>query len=170
MQWKQSSLYPDYDVSEYGDVRRNKPDKLGRVLANHLKSRIDRGYKKYRLYRDGSNQQIKASQLVLDAFVGPKPFCGAEACHNDGDKSNNHISNLRWDTHRGNHADTLTHGTRSRGERHGRSKLTEQQVVISRDLAAAGSSHEDLASRFNVTRRTIGMAVSGRTWSHVVGV
>lgn len=164
MQWKQSPLFPDYDVSEFGDVRRNKPDRLGRFSSGNLKSRVDRGYRKYRLYRDGKQYHVKASQLVLDAFDKPKPFEGAEACHNDGDKSNNHYPNLRWDTHKGNHADTLVHGTRSRGERHGHAKLTVEQVKEMRTLS--GLTKTEIASRFNVSRGAVRGVLSGKNWSH----
>jgi hypothetical protein len=39
--------------------------------------------------------------MVLEAFVGPSPE-GMEACHRDDVPANNHLSNLRWDTHRAN--------------------------------------------------------------------
>lgn len=167
MQWKSSNLFPDYEVSECGDLRRSKPDSLGRILATTLKFRIDRGYKKYRAYRDGKSFHVKASQLVADAFICPKPFDGAEVCHDDGNKANDHFSNLRWDTHKGNHADTLVHGTRSRGERHGQAKLTECQVVEIRRLSLVGISQETIAAQFDVSRRTVSDAASGKTWAHV---
>ncbi|MGH7472727.1 MAG: NUMOD4 motif-containing HNH endonuclease [Candidatus Methylomirabilales bacterium] len=48
--------------------------------------------------------------LVLEAFIGPRPD-SMEGCHNDGDVENNKIENLRWDSRRENHLDTLRHGT-----------------------------------------------------------
>ncbi len=48
--------------------------------------------------------------LVLTAFAGPRPK-GMIACHIDGDPTNNHASNLRWDTHRSNHQDRIRHST-----------------------------------------------------------
>jgi HNH endonuclease len=49
--------------------------------------------------------------LVLQAFVGPCP-AGMEACHYDGDKANNKLGNLRWDTKRANELDAIRHRTR----------------------------------------------------------
>jgi hypothetical protein len=164
MQWKQSLLFPHYSISEFGDVCRIVPDRLGRLPVNNMVSRLDRGYRKYRLYRDGKSYHVKASQLVLDAFDKPKPFEGAEACHNDGDKSNNHYSNLRWDTHKGNHADTLIHGTRSRGERHGHAKLTVEQVKEIRTLSAMTKT--EIAARFNVSRGAVRGILTGKNWAH----
>lgn len=49
--------------------------------------------------------------LVLAAFHGPKPK-GLQACHNDGDKLNNHFSNLRYDTCQANIDDRERHRIR----------------------------------------------------------
>lgn len=48
-------------------------------------------------------------RLVLLTFVGPCPE-GMEGCHNDGDKLNNRLSNLRWDTRSSNAKDRTAHG------------------------------------------------------------
>ena len=49
-------------------------------------------------------------RLVLGAFAGPPPE-GMEGCHEDNDKTNNRLDNLRWDTRPGNHSDKARHGT-----------------------------------------------------------
>jgi hypothetical protein len=48
--------------------------------------------------------------LVLLAFVGPPPE-GCECCHEDGDRANNRLTNLRWDTRQANILDEVAHGT-----------------------------------------------------------
>jgi hypothetical protein len=50
---------------------------------------------------------------------GPAPFEGAEVCHNDGVSSNDHHSNLRWDSHASNMLDASKH----RVERKARSRF-----------------------------------------------
>lgn len=47
--------------------------------------------------------------LVLTAFRGPRPV-GMQGCHNDGDRTNNFLGNLRWDSPSANSQDTLRHG------------------------------------------------------------
>ncbi len=47
-------------------------------------------------------------QLVLETFVGPCPP-GCESCHNDGNPSNNYLTNLRWDTRSENIKDRFRH-------------------------------------------------------------
>ena len=48
--------------------------------------------------------------LVLEAFVGPRP-AKLDSCHNDGVRTHNHLSNLRWDTRSANLYDAVEHGT-----------------------------------------------------------
>lgn len=62
------------------------------------------------LNREGRRRTRLIHQLVLEAFVGPRPN-GMEGCHNDGICTNNVWTNLRWDTRAGNAADTKRHGT-----------------------------------------------------------
>lgn len=47
--------------------------------------------------------------LVCEAFLGKVEGC--YACHNDGDRANNTLSNVRWDTPSGNQDDRRRHGT-----------------------------------------------------------
>lgn len=54
---------------------------------------------------------------VLEAFVGPRPP-KHDGCHNDGDNTNNHLSNLRWDTRSSNIRDAVKHRT------HAKTRLT----------------------------------------------
>ena len=106
-----------YQVSDHGRVRsldRKVPNKgyggtmlrRGRVLsmvADH------KGYLLVRIFLKGVRKRARVHRLVLEAFIGPCPD-GMECCHNDGDPSNNHISNLRWDTRINNRQDAIRHG------------------------------------------------------------
>ena len=100
--WKQVPGFTDYEVSEHGDLRHGS--RLLKPERTH-----GNGRKRFSLSRNGRIFRFKAAQLVAMAFIGPKPFLGAEACHNDGFEHNNHFSNLRWDTHLGNMADKERH-------------------------------------------------------------
>jgi DNA invertase Pin-like site-specific DNA recombinase len=54
-----------------------------------------------------------------------------------------------------------------RGERHGRSKLTETNVREIRTLRAGGRSMRSLAREFGVTRQSIQAIIRRKTWKHV---
>lgn len=106
-------------------------------------------------------------RLVLETFVGPCPQ-GMECCHNDGNPGNNAIGNLRWDTHQANENDKDRHGTRPRGERHKRSKLTEDQVrAIVSDYANGGTTYAILAAKYGVCLSAIGHIITRRRWAHI---
>jgi len=141
MEWRVIEDFPIYEVSEFGHVRRIKTGKL-------LASVSDRGYQLYRLCRGSERPAVRAHTLVLKAFVGPRPFEGAEACHHDGQRDHNHYSNLRWDTHEANLGDMDRHGT-SR-------KLDTATSLKIRELLAAGTAHRAIAERLGVGRGTVG--------------
>lgn len=62
------------------------------------------------LTRNSKKMTAKVHQLVLEAFVGPRPE-GMVTRHLNGDPSDNRLTNLAWGTHAENNADTVQHGT-----------------------------------------------------------
>jgi hypothetical protein len=91
-----------------------------------LKSSSSRGYPTVYLSKKGQRVKTrKVHHLVLESFIGPRPS-GCEACHQDGNRFNNHAENLRWDSRKANHADKKAHGTSQIGERNPFAKLTLQ--------------------------------------------
>lgn len=55
--------------------------------------------------------------LVLEAFIGPRPD-GHQASHLDGDRTNNRLDNMRWETRSQNNRRKYQHGTMPVGDRH----------------------------------------------------
>ncbi len=101
----------------------------------------------------------RVHHLVLEAFVGPRPS-GLQACHWDGDPSNNALSNLRWDTPKANQADSARHGTKQTPpiNRRGmckRSWLNEDDVRCIRAEPPRRGAHAMLARCFGVDHGTI---------------
>jgi hypothetical protein len=88
------------------------------------------GYGYVALNINGVKDRRSVQDLVLTAFVGPRPEAH-DACHNDGRRTNNALTNLRWDTRSGNMADRDSHGTRPYGRRLC-DKLTRQEVDLIR--------------------------------------
>lgn len=105
-----------YAVSDLGRVKslaRSVPGRPG-VLINRrereLTPTVNRdGYHVVWLTRANRRTEFRLHRLVLAAFVGSCPE-GQEGCHNDGDKANNALSNLRWDTRSANTLDKVRHG------------------------------------------------------------
>lgn len=104
----------EYEVSDQGRVRsldRHVEGMLGmrrgRVLKPQWAGPRGKQYRQVTL-RDG--HQLKVHLLVLTVFAGPRPD-GLQGCHTNGDKSDNRLINLRWDTPGANNRDKRAHGT-----------------------------------------------------------
>lgn len=58
---------------------------------------------------------------------------------------------------------------RARGEAHGRSKLSEVEIIAIREMYAAGAYQGMLARDFGVSQGCISLIVNGLKWTHVGG-
>lgn len=107
-----------YEVSTLGNVRSlSRLDSRGRRVAGRmLKQPLVSGYPSVAVCRDGKYQMRYVHQMVLECFAGPRP-AGFEGCHYDGDRRNNRLDNLRWDTPQANGADRSRHGTASNSQK-----------------------------------------------------
>lgn len=168
--FRQIPNYPGYRVSRLGDVE-SSWTRRGRLCIlteawHPLKPILRNGYPTVNLCRGGKKTICKIHRLVLEMFVGPCPE-GMVACHNDGHRANNDLSNLRWGSYQSNSDDTLLHGTRAMGAKCGATKLTEDEVVQIRRLRAEGEAIGDLAVRFGVTSYNVKAIVYRRSWRHL---
>ena len=161
MEWRLVEESPDYEISEYGDLRNSASGKLGRGHAH-------RGYVGYMLNVGGPKKKFRfAHRLVAKAFLGPQPEGKPEVCHRDGTKNKNHYTNLYWGSHRENMADTIAHGTNTPGEKNRASKLKETEVREIRRLVASGIRKAEVARMFGIVSCTVGCIVYGRSWKHL---
>lgn len=163
-----------YSVSNLGRVRSEERLVVRQGGNNYLqKARIMKpgagvksGYLTLRLSNKGETKTQYVHHLVLAAFAGPKAL-GQEACHCDGNRTNNVKNNLRWGTRKENHADKNLHGTSPVGERHPMAKLSEKEVLALRSRRNEGLSFTELSNEFGVTRMTAHRAATGTSWSHI---
>lgn len=117
-EWREIPGYEGfYEASNRGNIR-SLPRELtaprggtyiraGKVLKPWT---LANGYLQVGLYREGKHKARTVHSLVLEAFAGPRPS-GAEVCHNDGNKVNNNVDNLRWGSKSENAIDRTLHGT-----------------------------------------------------------
>jgi hypothetical protein len=125
------------------------------------------GYVRVGLSRDGRRCNRYIHDLVLTAFVGPRPP-GALACHfPDRDRTNNRASNLRWDTPKANARDAVVHGTNLAGTRHPKAKITDRDVREIRRLKAEGLTGKQIGELFGMNRNSINRIAAGKAWAHV---
>lgn len=124
------------------------------------------GYHIVCLCNDGHKRTLKVHALVLSTFVGPCPD-GMLCRHLDGNRTNNHISNLAWGTPLDNSQDMVLHGTSNKGKKHGMAKLTDSDVLSIRERAADGESQTSIAKDFPITQSTISLIVRRKKWQHI---
>jgi len=89
-------------------------------------------------------------RLVMLAFRGPCPENMA-VCHGDGDRTNNRLDNLRYDTYAANYQDTRRMGRAREGKNSPRAKFSEEQIAELRRLRESGMSYPALAARFGTS-------------------
>lgn len=125
-----------YEVSDMGRLRRiarlTRDGRWWRKKILSLKAKKTH-YMRTIVMLYGATHDIVAHVAVLEAFVGPRP-AGLYACHNNGDKHDNRLANLRWDTQAANLADRIRHGTDNGGERHYRAHFTNDEAQLIRGL------------------------------------
>lgn len=124
---------------------------------------LDNGYWVVGIPKDWTR---KVHHLVLETYVGPRPP-GLLGCHNDGNTSNNHVENLRWDTHKSNAQDRRKHGTQVEGTKDRRAKLTEFDIPHICNGYQAGCSAIDIARAYGVSDTTIRDILTFKDWVHV---
>ena len=123
-------------------------------------------YAKVGIYTNCKAKAKKTSVLVLETFVGPRPFRYVSA-HKDGNREDNALGNLKWATTAENNEDTARHGHRLFGESHPNTKLTDAEVLDIRRRIKEGCHRKHLAEEYGVCRNTIGNVGRGDTFSHL---
>jgi hypothetical protein len=132
------------------------------------------GYPKVHLAKDGTKPHLFVHRLVAAAFIGPRPE-GQVVNHLNGDVADARPENLEYVTQSGNmqHARKVLGWKGSKppllaGERNNHAKLTAEQVVEIRRLAATGQyTHKEIGRMFGIQRSPVGNIVHRRIWKHV---
>lgn len=141
----------------------------GRIFSNHsrmhLKPVVKRdGYLAVNLCGPNGRKMLAVHRLVLEAFTGPPPE-GLEVSHVDGDRSNNALSNLRYETHAENCRRRKEHGTQAINR--GNARVPDFLVPYIREMASDGVRNCDIARHLNVHRTAVSRILLGQTFRHV---
>jgi len=156
LKWLPIPGFSKYRACSDGSIwskRQLKPDR-----------RITDGRKRYTLTGDdGVVRRRYGSYFILISFVGPCPD-GMEACHNDGDCTNDSASNLRWDTHSANLLNRQRHGMNVKGEMINTAKLCADNV---REIRRIGMPLKQHARKYGVSEQLISLIIRRKVWKHV---
>ena len=150
MQWLPVKGYEElYEVSDTGEVRSvdrvlavtNQKERLfkGRVLLQTMNKQVQ--YKQVSLWKENKGTSYYVHRLVAEAFI-PNPEGKPEVNHIDGNRQNNHISNLEWVTS----GENSLHASKT-GLRVYTNRLTKDEFLDCLYDVINGESYQSLSNR-----------------------
>lgn len=147
----------------------------GKIYSNYLKDFLSPsydkdGYLKIRLMsiEKGKKVDVRIATLVAWHFLGvpEKDLKEPTVNHIDGNKINNHYSNLEWIERGQNSSIRFNKGE---GERNSQARLSESQVIEICDLLIkTEKSYQEIANLFGVKKTTISNIYNKKTWRKIV--
>lgn len=147
---------PEYEVDIFGNIFLHGNLQPSAILSD--------GY----FYAKIRTKPKVLHRLVLLAFVGDPPSPDYEGCHRDGNRLNNCLTNLRWGTKEDNTADKIRHGTNKKKIGSGKTKLNRKQILLIRKMGQTKKcTHQEIASKFQVSRPNISAILSGKRWENI---
>lgn len=164
-EWKQCKDFPDYEVSNFGNVR--SKDRIVNCGKSHtackhgkqLKPAVNSsGYLK--VVVSGKTKYVH--NLVATTFID-NPENKREINHIDNNKRNNFVFNLEWVTSSENKNKAYVDGIMQSGENRYNSKLSNNDVIIIKNSL---ESPEILAKEFNVTKTHILRIINNKRRKH----
>jgi DNA-directed RNA polymerase specialized sigma24 family protein len=165
-----------YSIDAYGNVyswwdnkgRRRETPEMRRVSVTH------EGYHWVSIHRRVSG--LKRSKRgfvhrwVCMAFNGPQPSSVHECAHLDGNKANNHYSNLAWVTKKENESHKVQHGTVLTREKNHAAKLDQRMANACIALVDVYKmSYSQVGKIFDIRYQTVQKIVAKERARKLVG-
>jgi hypothetical protein len=161
-----------YSISSYGRIRRDTGS-INTFAGKIFKQPVTPcGYISVSLSNKGKRETWLLHRLVMNNFIGKCPK-DKEVNHIDGNKLNNHVSNLEYITKSQNHKHAFSIGIKKaiRGSIHVNTTLNEDQVLWIRKnykkYNRGGFNLKNIADKFNIDFRTVGNIIKRVRWGHI---
>lgn len=152
-----------YIVSDDGDVVNAKTNY---TLAKTL---TKKGYQKVGIVMNGKIYNRTIHRLVAKAFI-PNPEGKLTVNHKDGDKHNNHVSNLEWMTNRENIHHAWENGLviPGIGDNANASKFTEDQIhQVCQLLEENKLTNVEISLETGVSESIVSKVKIKNCWTHI---
>ena len=167
-EFKSISGYPDYEVSNLGNVR-----SLDRVVFHRngnlnlkgkpIKMRI-KNYGYVMLMEKGVSNNFYIHRLVALAFI-TNPENKSQVNHIDGNKFNNILSNLEWNTPKENLSHARINGLMNQnGSDSVKSKITEKEAL---EIRISNLTCKALSLIYGISTTSVHNIKSKKTWKHI---
>lgn len=124
------------------------------------------GYLYVLLSKDNNTKHLAIHRLVATVFIS-NPENKREVNHINANRIDNRLQNLEWVTPKENIQHSINIGNNTQclpGENNPASKLNSRQVLQIRNESG---THDALALKYNVSRRTIGFIKRRERWAHL---
>lgn len=167
-----------YEVSNFGRVKsvdrviEHKNNRWGnshktRYTGKELKQKIDKyGYPCVCLFNGTKRRYVTVHRLVAEAFIENNSSL-PQVNHIDGNKLNNHVSNLEWVSPSQNVSHAIRMGLLVPARGDGLPQTAVDQIIakeIKEDLITGKYSQVEIARKFNVSKNVVWRIKTGQTW------
>ena len=157
--WKTIKNYENYQISDFGNVKMTE-NNLTRK-ERQLKPLITtKGYHRVRLYQNNISKFYFIHRLVAEYFLTNIENKNT-VNHINGNKSDNSLINLEWNTYRENMNHSIENKLSSCGERNGRSKITQIQAE---EIRKSTLTSNQLSEIYGIHKSNINRIRRGDGW------
>ena len=173
--WKDIKGYEGcYQVSDLGRVK--SLERMIQTGSNTYRRRErilsqggNRTYLKVILCDNQDRKDYTVHRLVALSFLGNPPTKQHQVNHIDGNKLNNHVTNLEWVTVSYNNHHAWVTGLKNQdGEKNPQAKLKNSDVLnIKQMLSSKNYTNRYIAKMYSVSEATICLIKTGKVWGHL---
>lgn len=163
--WGTYKGWGDYYISDYGNVYSIRRSKILKVWNSPHK------YQRITLSKKGYEKSFCIHRLVATVFI-PNPEGKKSINHKDGNKHNNHVSNLEWVTPYENTKHAVSLGLiapfkNESGELHPAAKLNNVDIAMIKILCQNGFTQEQIGKRFGIHATHVSAIKLNKTWKNL---
>lgn len=156
-----------YTVTANGDVFSLPRFCTGTVKRKLKHAPRPNGYWFVTLSVGNKPKSISVHKLVALNFLGQQPTPKHQVNHKDGNKDNNHKSNLEWLTCSENVMHAVRTGLTKKGEDSYKASITEKQAKKIIELYYRGRRQVDIASIVGTNKHVVHFIIKGKSWKYL---
>lgn len=158
--WKKISDLADFEISTTGLIR-NQKSKVPVTLCQ-----TKNGYLKTNIFHNGKRYSQLVHRIVLREFTHKSSL---QVNHKDGNKKNNHLTNLEYVTQSENIKHAFRLGIQCHtGEKNPAHKLAEADIKSIRKMAAERRiSQRQIAREFGISQSSVSKIINRKKWQGV---